>query len=187
MTVIPADSAWHREIDVTRIRQDFSDPHPAGSMASASCFLDSAASAQKPARRYRRPKRRVYETEYAKRPSRRLLAEPAARPRRSRPGAREEGFAALLKRTAEGTREIRFRSRLRTRSDQPGCAKLWAATFSRRGTRVLITHMEHHANIRGPWADAPGRKSRVVLKVAPIDDAGELDPGRPSHGLIGPR
>lgn len=54
---------------------------------------------------------------------------------------------------------------------------LVAATFGRQrlqaGDEILITHMEHHANIV-PWqmlCEATG----AVLRVAPIDDRGELD------------
>ena len=41
------------------------------------------------------------------------------------------------------------------------------------GDEVLITHLEHHSNIV-PWQMLRDEKG-VVLKVAPINDAGELD------------
>jgi cysteine desulfurase/selenocysteine lyase len=52
-------------------------------------------------------------------------------------------------------------------------AQSFGRTFLRAGDEVLITGMEHHANIV-PWQllrDQAG----VVLRVAPITDAGELD------------
>ncbi|HAQ57941.1 MAG TPA: cysteine desulfurase CsdA [Opitutae bacterium] len=41
------------------------------------------------------------------------------------------------------------------------------------GDEILITHMEHHANIV-PWQIA-AQKTGAVLKVVPVDDNGELD------------
>jgi len=41
------------------------------------------------------------------------------------------------------------------------------------GDEILITHMEHHANIV-PWQIA-AEKTGAVLKVVPVNDAGELD------------
>lgn len=48
----------------------------------------------------------------------------------------------------------------------------WAVTFMKPGDEVLISHMEHHANIV-PWQLLRDRHG-IVLKVAPIDDRGEL-------------
>jgi cysteine desulfurase/selenocysteine lyase len=52
------------------------------------------------------------------------------------------------------------------------------------GDEVLISHMEHHSNIV-PWQMLREEKG-VVLKVAAIDDAGELDLDA-FERLIGPR
>lgn len=41
------------------------------------------------------------------------------------------------------------------------------------GDEVIVSHMEHHANIV-PWQLMAGRKN-IKLKVIPINDAGELD------------
>ncbi len=46
-------------------------------------------------------------------------------------------------------------------------------TFFKAGDEILITHMEHHANIV-PWQMLCERQG-CVLKVASINDAGELD------------
>src|SRR5206468_4524025 len=65
---------------------------------------------------------------------------------------------------------------------------LVAQTYGRRflgaGDEVLITHMEHHSNIV-PWQMLREEKG-IVLRVAPIDDAGELDLDAFAR-LIGPR
>ena len=46
-------------------------------------------------------------------------------------------------------------------------------TILKRGDEVLITHMEHHSNIV-PWQMACERTG-AVLRVAPINDAGEVE------------
>ena len=46
-------------------------------------------------------------------------------------------------------------------------------TFLKQGDEVIISHMEHHSNIV-PWQMLREEKG-IVLKVAPINDAGELD------------
>jgi cysteine desulfurase/selenocysteine lyase len=51
-------------------------------------------------------------------------------------------------------------------------ARTLGASF-KAGDEVLLTHLEHHSNIV-PWQMLRDEKG-VVLKVAPINDAGELD------------
>ena len=48
----------------------------------------------------------------------------------------------------------------------------YGRTFLKAGDEVLITHMEHHSNIV-PW-QMLGEETGVKLKVAPINDQGEL-------------
>lgn len=48
----------------------------------------------------------------------------------------------------------------------------WGETFLQPGDEVLISHMEHHANIV-PWQLLRDRRG-IVLKVAPVNDRGEL-------------
>ncbi|WP_374467194.1 SufS family cysteine desulfurase [Ferrovibrio sp.] len=48
----------------------------------------------------------------------------------------------------------------------------WGQAFLKAGDEVLISHMEHHANIV-PWQLLRDRIG-IVLKVAPVNDAGEL-------------
>jgi cysteine desulfurase/selenocysteine lyase len=52
-------------------------------------------------------------------------------------------------------------------------AQTWGRTFLKAGDEVLITTMEHHSNIV-PWQLICEEKG-VVLKVIPINDAGELE------------
>ena len=51
-------------------------------------------------------------------------------------------------------------------------AQSWGRTNLRAGDEILITHLEHHANIV-PW-QLVARETGAVLKVAPVDDAGNL-------------
>ena len=51
-------------------------------------------------------------------------------------------------------------------------AQSWGRANLRAGDEILITHLEHHANIV-PW-QIVARETGAVLKVAPVDDAGNL-------------
>lgn len=51
-------------------------------------------------------------------------------------------------------------------------ASAWGRQNIGRGDEILITHMEHHANIV-PW-QVLCREKEAILKVAPINDDGEL-------------
>ncbi len=53
-------------------------------------------------------------------------------------------------------------------------ASAWGRTNLREGDEILITHMEHHSNIV-PW-QLICEQTGAELKVAPVTDAGELDP-----------
>jgi cysteine desulfurase/selenocysteine lyase len=52
-------------------------------------------------------------------------------------------------------------------------AQSWARTFLRAGDEVLVTGMEHHANIV-PW-QLLAEQTGIVLRAAPVTDEGELD------------
>ncbi|HEU5259998.1 MAG TPA: cysteine desulfurase [Gemmatimonadales bacterium] len=52
-------------------------------------------------------------------------------------------------------------------------AQSWGRRFLRPGDEVLVTAMEHHANIV-PW-QLLAEQTGIVLRVAPVTDAGELD------------
>jgi len=51
-------------------------------------------------------------------------------------------------------------------------AQSWGCANLRAGDEILITHLEHHANIV-PW-QMVAQKTGAVLKVAPVDDRGNL-------------
>jgi len=63
-------------------------------------------------------------------------------------------------------------------------AYAWGGKHLRYGDEIVITHLEHHANIV-PW-QLLSQKTGAVLKVAPVDDAGNLLLGE-FEDLLGPR
>ncbi len=163
------------DLDVTRIRQDFPIfTRPV--RGKRLVFLDSAASAQKPSAVID-AERHVYEAEYAN--VHRGVYELSQRTTEAYEGAREKVRRLL---NARETREIVF---LRGATE---AINLVAQSYGRRflsaGDEVLLTQMEHHANIV-PWQMLREDKG-IVLKVAPMDDAGELDLDA-FERLIGPR
>jgi len=149
--------------DVERIRADFPILHrPVHGKRLA--YLDSGASAQKP-RAVIDTISRVYETEYAN--VHRGVHYLSQKATDAMEGAREKLRAFL---NAAETREIIF-----ARGATEGI-NLVAHSFVRRfmkpGDEVLIATYEHHSNIV-PWQMARDDRG-IVLKVAPIDDNGEL-------------
>jgi cysteine desulfurase/selenocysteine lyase len=150
--------------DVLAVRRDFPilettvHGHPL-------VYLDNAASAQKP-RAVIDAEREVYERYYSNihRGVHQLSVQStdayeAARVKVQRfMGARESREVILLRGTTEAI-------------------NLVAQTYGRRhvgsGDEVLITGLEHHSNIV-PWQMLCEEKGGV-LKVAPIDDAGDVD------------
>ena len=150
--------------DVARIRADF----PILSQrvhGKPLVFLDSAASAQKP-RAVIDAMRRTMETQYAN--VHRGLHWMSERTSDAYEQVRDK-VAALLH--APSREEVVFTG------SSTGAINLVAHSYGRGvlkpGQAVLITEMEHHANIV-PWQmlrDAHG----IELRVAPITDSGELD------------
>jgi cysteine desulfurase/selenocysteine lyase len=63
-------------------------------------------------------------------------------------------------------------------------AQSWGAKNLGPGDEIVITHLEHHANIV-PW-QMISKKTGAVLKVAPVDDAGNLLL-QEFEDLLGPR
>jgi cysteine desulfurase/selenocysteine lyase len=161
--------------DIVRIRQDF--PILSRKVRGKRLvFLDSAASAQKP-RVVIEAERRVYEAEYAN--VHRGVYWLSQRATEAFEAAREKVCQFL---NARETREIIF---VRGATEAINLvAQSYGRGFLSAGDEVLITHMEHHANIV-PWQMLRDEKA-VVLRVAPIDDAGELDLDAFAR-LIGPR
>jgi cysteine desulfurase/selenocysteine lyase len=149
--------------DVERVRKDFPILQQQA-RGKPLVFLDSAASAQKPRavidaisdlylRSYANIHRGVYELS-----ERATAAFEASR----------EKSAAFL--GAVDPREVVF---VRGTTE---AINLVAASFGRTrvgaGDEVLVTHMEHHSNIV-PW-QLLCREKGATLRVAPIDDRGEL-------------
>ena len=164
-----------RALDVARIRQDFpilSRPVRGKRLV----YLDSAASAQKP-RSVMDAERDIYETGYAN--VHRGVYWLSQRATNEFESAREKVRQLLNAREA---REIVF---VRGATEAINLvAQSFGRAFLSAGDEVLISHMEHHSNIV-PWQMLREEKG-VVLKVAPIDDAGELDL-HAFESLIGPR
>lgn len=164
MTAIGTATLLPEAFDVTRIRGDF----PILSQivhGKRLVFLDSAASAQKP-----RPvidaERFLYETTYAN--VHRGVYGLSQRATETFEAAREKVRRLL---NARDAREVVF---VRGATE---AINLVAQSYGRRflsaGDEVLITQLEHHANIV-PWQMLREEKG-VKLRVAPVDDAGELD------------
>ncbi|BBX45370.1 family 2A encapsulin nanocompartment cargo protein cysteine desulfurase [Mycobacterium cookii] len=63
-------------------------------------------------------------------------------------------------------------------------AHAWGGKHLQPGDEIVITHLEHHANIV-PW-QLISQKTGAILKVAPIDDAGNLLLNE-FEQLLGPR
>ncbi|PQM51848.1 family 2A encapsulin nanocompartment cargo protein cysteine desulfurase [Mycolicibacter virginiensis] len=63
-------------------------------------------------------------------------------------------------------------------------AYAWGGKNLRAGDEIVITHLEHHANIV-PW-QLISKKTGAILKVAPVDEAGNLLLGE-FEDLLGPR
>jgi cysteine desulfurase/selenocysteine lyase len=164
-----------RTLDVMRIRQDF----PILSRlihGKRLVFLDSAASAQKP-RSVMDAEREIYEAGYAN--VHRGVYWLSQRATNEFESVREKVRQLL---NARETREIVF---VRGATEAINLvAQSFGRAFLSAGDEVLISHMEHHSNIV-PWQMLREEKG-VVLKVAPIDDAGELDL-EAFEKLIGPR
>jgi cysteine desulfurase/selenocysteine lyase len=150
--------------DIERIRADFP---LLGTQVNGKplVYLDNAATTQKP-RAVIAALVRYYETLNAN--VHRGVHTLSQRATDEFEGAREavRGFI-----NAASTREIVF-----TRGTTEGInlvAQSYGRTFLRAGDEVLIGEAEHHANIV-PWQQLRDTHG-TVLKVAPINDAGELD------------
>ena len=169
------DVARPPRLDLARIRRDF--PILGRDVRGKRLvFLDSAASAQKP-RAVIEAERAVYENEYAN--VHRGVYWLSQHATDAFEAARETVRRFL---NARSTREIVF---VRGATEAINLvAQSYGRAFLRPGDEVLITNMEHHANIV-PWQMLRDEKG-IVLKIAPIDDASELDFTAFEH-LIGPR
>lgn len=51
-------------------------------------------------------------------------------------------------------------------------ANSWGDQYLQQGDEIILTHLEHHANIV-PW-QLLAKKKGLVIKVAPVDDSGQI-------------
>ena len=131
-------------------------------------YLDNAATTQKP-RRCSTPSASYYERDNAN--VHRGVHMMSERATEAYEGARENVRAFI---NAASVREIVF-TRNATESINL-VARAWGDANVRAGDEVLITAMEHHSNIV-PW-QLLCQRTGATLKVAPIDDRGDLHDGR---------
>jgi len=171
----PAACAVTPEFEVWKIREDF--PILKEKIYGRPLvFLDSAASAQKP-QAVIDAMRRAYEQEYAN--VHRGVYWLSQKATDAFEGAREKARRFLGARDAT---EIIF-----TRGATEGInlvAHSFSRAFMQPGDEVVITEMEHHSNIV-PWQMLRDERG-IVLRAAPITDAGELDMDALA-AMIGPR
>ncbi len=170
-----AATVMDRPLEVEKIRKDF--PILSRSMRGRPLvFLDSAASAQKP-RAVLDAITDLYSNHYAN--IHRGLYELSEKATELHERARAKVQALLH---AAQSREIVF-----TRNATEAInlvAQSYGRTHIGPGDEILITCMEHHANIV-PWQMICEEKG-ARLRVAPISDAGELLTGE-LEALIGPQ
>lgn len=163
------------DFDVEAVRRDFPILHQLVH-GRPLAYLDSAASAQRPtpvieavAEYYRHDHANVHRGVY----------ELSQRATDAFEGAREKVRRFI---NARSTREVVF-----TRGTTEAInlvAQSWGRAELRSGDEILVTHMEHHANIV-PW-QMLCEQTGAVLKVIPMTPAGELDLDA-ARGLVGPR
>jgi cysteine desulfurase/selenocysteine lyase len=150
-------------LDVLAIRRDF--PALAQRVHGRPLvYLDNAATTQKP-RQVIDAIRRYYEEDNAN--VHRGVHALSERATAAYEGAREKVRAFV---NARAVSEVVF-----TRNATEGInlvARAWGDANVRAGDEVLITALEHHSNIV-PWQQLCARTG-AVLRVAPIDDAGDV-------------
>ncbi|HUB95169.1 MAG TPA: aminotransferase class V-fold PLP-dependent enzyme [Stellaceae bacterium] len=148
-------------LDPRRIRRDF----PIFANNPGLVFLDTAASAQKPAVVIDEVSE-FYRTDYAN--VHRGVYRLSARSSERYEAARERVARFLNARHAS---EIVF---VRNATEAINLvAASWGATNLKPGDEVLVTELEHHANIV-PW-QLIRERTGLKLVAAPIDDTGGLD------------
>ena len=161
--------------DVDRARADF--PILSRSVnGKLLAFLDSGASAQKP-RQVIDAIARCYEAEYAN--IHRGVYELSAKATEAYEGARARVQRFVNARSAG---EIVFTKGATEAINL--VAASWGGTFLEEGDEVVLSELEHHANIV-PW-QLLRERTGIVLKVVPVDDSGDfrLDA---YEALVGPR
>jgi cysteine desulfurase / selenocysteine lyase len=162
-TVITLPRARKQGFDVDRIRQDFPALHQEV-RGKPLVYLDNAATTQKPKaviealeHYYRLDNANVHRGVHT-------LSERAT--------AAYEGARSIIREfiNARSTKEIVF---VRGATEAINLvAQTWGRENIRQGDEIIITEMEHHSNIV-PWQHLC-RQLGATLRVAPINDAGEL-------------
>ena len=147
--------------DPRAVRRDF----PIFARNPGLVFLDSGASAQKPAsvidgvaEFYRTDYANIHRGVYRLSARSTELYEAARERVRRFLNAREAAEIVFVRNATEAINLVAFS---------------WGGTFLKAGDEVLITELEHHANIV-PWQMLRDRLG-CVLKVAPVDATGGLD------------
>ncbi|MCB1214029.1 MAG: cysteine desulfurase [Deltaproteobacteria bacterium] len=151
-------------LDIEAIRQDFPVLHQA-IRGKPLVYLDNAASTQKP-RAVIQAVKDFYEKDYSN--IHRGVHTLSERATIAYESARNE-VAHFL--NAKSEKEIVF---VRGATEAINLvSQSWGKKFLKAGDEVLISHMEHHANIV-PW-QLLREQIGIELKVIPITDQGELD------------
>ncbi|HLJ63557.1 MAG TPA: cysteine desulfurase, partial [Stellaceae bacterium] len=160
------------ELDPRIVRQDF----PIFANNPGLVFLDSAASAQKPdvvidgvADFYRTDYANVHRGVYRLSARSTELFEAAREKVRHFLNAADANEIIFVRGATEAINLV---------------AGSWGATFLQKGDEVVLTELEHHANIV-PWQLLRDRIG-FTIKVAPIEASGGLDLGA-MRKLIGPK
>ena len=171
LRVVPSTPAF----DVEAVRQDFPILHQQVHDQPLA-YLDNAASAQRPvqvieavAEYYRRDHANVHRGVHA-------LSQRATD---AFEGAREKVRRFI---NAASTKEVIF-----TRGTTEAInlvAQSWGRANLGAGDEVVITHLEHHANIV-PW-QMVCQQTGATLKVIPMTPSGEIDLDA-ARGVVGPR
>ncbi len=163
------------QFDVNQIKKDFPilqetvNGHPL-------VWLDNAATTQKPKQVIDRVS---YFYEHENSNIHRAAHELAARATDAYEGAREKVRAFL---NAGSVNEIVF---VRGATEAINLvAKTWGDQNLRAGDEIIVSNLEHHANIV-PWKQLADKKG-LVLKVIPVDDDGQILLGEYAK-LLGPK
>ncbi|PSL47306.1 cysteine desulfurase/selenocysteine lyase [Chitinophaga niastensis] len=150
-------------LDVNLIRADFPilQEHVNGRRL---IWLDNAATTQKPQQVIDRVS---YFYEHENSNIHRAAHELAARATDAYEGAREKVRSFL---NAASVNEIVF---VRGATEAINLvAKSWGEQFLQSGDEIILSHLEHHANIV-PWQQLANKKG-LLIKVIPVDDDGQI-------------
>ena len=175
MATKPDTSSLSTPLNIVQVREDF----PILSQQiydKPLVYFDSAASAQKPTAVIDAIKH-TYETEYAN--VHRGVHYMSQKATDAMEGARETVRAFI---NAASEREIIF-----VRGATEGInlvADCWGRQNLKPGDEIILSQMEHHSNIV-PW-QLIAERTGAVLKVVPVNDAGELEMDA-YEGLLGDR